>query len=291
MPLVFSPSLRAARDAGQPVVALESAVITHGLPPEAVGEAVRRQFGACREAGAEPAVVAIVRGNLCVGLSETECLELAHAGAVKVSPWNLAATLEGGGFGGTTVAATLIAAALGDIAVASTGGIGGVHEGPTGDVSADLTELGRRRVCVVCGGAKSIVDAAATLERLETLGVPVIGWRSAILAGFLSESAGLPLPGRVVALDALVRLVRRHWELGGFGIVVSQALPRETAIPGAELAAALTGLDDSQPGSGRTPAQLAALRSRLGPPAVRANLALLERNARLAARLARGLAG
>jgi pseudouridine-5'-phosphate glycosidase len=287
--LTLSADLEHAIESGKPVVALESAVITHGLPKPATMDAVRRQWVACAEAGATPAVVAVFDGAVRVGLSLDDCATLAaRTDAVKVSPWNLAAAVTNPGFGGTTVAATIAAAALAGIAVVSTGGIGGVHPGREGqDVSADLTELSRHAVCVVCAGPKSTLDAGATLERLETLGVPVIGWRSSLLAGFLATSAGLRLPVRADSIDELAAIVRVHWELKGAGAVVSQPLPAELAIPIAEL-----GADESAPvrGPDRTPAELSRLQARLGDRVIQANVALLERNAALAGALAVALA-
>jgi pseudouridine-5'-phosphate glycosidase len=270
-----------------PVVALESAVITHGLPKAAALEAVDRQWRACEQAGAVTAIVAVFEGELRVGLSLEDCAALAaRSDAVKVSPWNLAASLAHPGFGGTTVAATVLAAAGAGIAVVSTGGIGGVHPGNGQDVSADLTELGRRPVAVVCAGPKSTLNAAATLERLETLGVPVIGWRSGLLAGFLATSAGLRLPVRVETVEELAALVRGHWDLGGAGLVVSQPLPADLAIPWSELAGDATG---AERGPDRTPAELARLQARLGGRVIEANTSVLERNASLAAALAAAL--
>ena len=282
--LRIAPAVAEAIQSGTPVVALESAVITHGLPKAAAMEAVRRQWEACVKAGATPAVIAVFDGTLRVGLTLDECGTLAgRTGAAKVSPWNLAASLERPGFGGTTVAATIVAAARAGIAIVSTGGIGGVHPGDGQDVSADLIELSRRPVAVVCAGPKSTLNAAATLERLETLGVPVVGWRSGLLAGFLATSAGLRLPARADSLEELATLVRRHWELGGAGMVVSQPLPGELAIPLSELTADQAG---AERGPERTPAELARLQARLGDRVIRANTALLERNAVLAAGLA-----
>jgi pseudouridine-5'-phosphate glycosidase len=272
---------------GAAVVALESAVITHGLPKPAAMDAVRRQWDACVKAGAMPAVIAVFGGELRVGLSIDDCAALAaRDDAVKVSPWNLAAALVRPGFGGPTVAATIVAAVRAGIRVVSTGGIGGVHPGDRQDVSSDLTELGRQPVCVVCAGPKSTLDAGATLERLETLGVPVIGWRSSLLAGFLATSAGLRLPIRVETVDDLVSILVRHWELGGAGVVISQPLAGELAIPRSELAG-----DEATTAHGpeRTPAELSRLQARLGDRVIRANVALLERNAALAAAVAAAL--
>ncbi len=288
--LVLAPAVSEAIAASSPVVALESAVITHGLPNATAMDAVRRQFEACAKAGATPAVVAVFDGALRVGLSLDECAVLAErTDAVKVSPWNLAAALAGPGFGGTTVAATIAAAALAGIQVVSTGGIGGVHPGGDGqDVSADLTELSRRAVCVVCAGPKSTLDPGATLEKLETLGVPVIGWRSSLLAGFLATSAGLRLPVRADNVDELASLLAAHWEFGGAGAVVSQPLRGDLAIALADL-----GAEDAATvrGPARTPAELSRLQARLGDRVIRANVAVLERNAALAGSLAAALAG
>jgi pseudouridylate synthase len=280
----IGPEVLAAIGSGTPVVALESAVITHGLPRAAALDAVERQWRECEKAGAVPAVVAVFDGELRVGLSLDDCAALAgRQDAVKVSPWNLAASLERPGFGGTTVAATIMAAHGAGIRIVTTGGIGGVHPGDGLDVSADLTELSRRPVAVVCAGPKSTLNAAATLERLETLGVPVIGWRSGLLAGFLATSAGLRLPTRADSVEELAAQLRRHWELGGAGIVVSQGLPGELAIPLSELTTDETGREH---GPERTPAELARLQARLGDRVIHANIGVLERNAALAAGLA-----
>jgi pseudouridine-5'-phosphate glycosidase len=285
--VTVAPAVREAIAAGAAVVALESAVVTHGLPKPAAIDAVRRQWGACEKAGATPAVVAVFEGTLRVGLTLDECAALAErTDAVKVSPWNLAAALIRPGFGGTTVAATIVAAARAGIRVVSTGGIGGVHPGDAQDVSSDLTELGRQPVCVVCAGPKSTLDAGATLERLETLGVPVIGWRSSLLAGFLATSAGLRVPIRVETLDELVSILAGHWELGGSGVVISQPLAGDLAIPQSELASEEA---TTARGPDRTPAELSQLQARLGDRVIRANIALLERNATLAALLALAL--
>jgi pseudouridylate synthase len=287
--LVVAPRVRDAIAAGSPVVALESAVITHGLPKPAAMDAVRRQWAACEKAGATPAVIAVFEGGLRIGLTADDCAALAERpDAVKVSPWNLASALTSPGFGGTTVAATVVAATLAGIQVVSTGGIGGIHPGGNGqDVSADLTELSRRPVCVVCAGPKSTLDAEATLERLETLGVPVIGWQSSLLAGFLATSVGLRLPIRADSLDELASILGAHWELGGSGAVVSQPLPGDLAIPLSEL-----GPDEAAPvrGADRTPIELSRLQVRLGERVIQANVALLERNAALAGALAAALA-
>jgi len=289
MPIAIAPEVQTALRSGRAVVALESAVITHGLPRGAALEAVQRQWDACIAAGAVPAEVAVFEGRLLVGLSLAECATLAdHGNAVKVSPWNIAASLKKPGFGGTTVAATVAAAALAGIRVLSTGGIGGVHPGDVNDVSADLTELGKNPVCVVCAGPKSTLDRVATLEHLETLGVAVVGWRSVEMAGFLAESSGIRLPASVDTVEDMVPLLREHWALTGAGVVLCQALPAQLAIPSAELAAVAESGDER--GGARTPAELKRLQERLGSRVIDANVALLEQNASLAARIAVALA-
>lgn len=286
--LEIAPEVAVALRAGRPVVALESAVFTHGLPAEAGREALRRQWQACGEHGVVPAVIGVHDGRLRVGLNATQTEELvSHAGVAKVSPWNLAAALHRPGYGGATVAATLMACARAGITVTSTGGIGGVHPGDVEDVSADLLELSRRPVCVVCAGPKSVLDVRRTVERLETLGVPILGWRSDRLAGFYRPLTDLAVVARAETVRELADMVRDHWSLGGTGVLVSQPLPDELAIPEAELESALDTLDDgSASGWAVTPTQLATLRERLGPAVIEANLALLGRNASLAARLA-----
>src|SRR2546429_3226557 len=207
--LTVSTLVRDAIASGAAVVALESAVITHGLPKSAAIDAVRQQWDACEKASATPAVVAVFDGQLRVGLTVDECAALAgRADAVKVSPWNLAAAMVSPGFGGTTVAATIVAATRAGIRVVSTGGIGGVHPGDGQDVSSDLTELGRQPVCVVCAGPKSTLDAGATLERLGKPGAPAIRWRSSVPAGFLATAARRRLPPPADSVGELATMLR-----------------------------------------------------------------------------------
>ena len=289
--LLVSDEVTAAIAARRGVVALESAVLTHGLPPEAAADAVRRQRLACEAEGAVPAVVGILDRRLRVGLSDADCRTLAERpGAGKASGWNLAGVLDTPGFGGTTVAATVRAASLAGIRVVATGGLGGVHRGSPPDVSGDLAELAARQVCVVCSGPKSILDVAATVERLETLGIPLVGWQSDRVAGFLAASTDVPVAARVDTLPALARLCATHWDLGGAGLVVSRPLEGERAVPPAAMARALESLGEAGQGGRRTPAELERLRTRLGRVAIDANLALLEANARLAGALAVTLA-
>lgn len=285
--------VRAALARGDAVVALESTVLTHGLAHPANLELGRRLEAAVSEEGAVPATVGVVDGTLVVGVDDDELARLAGGGAEKATTWNLAGLAAKGADAGTTVAATLHAAAATGVGVFATGGIGGVHDAPF-DESADLAALARTRVVTVCSGPKSVLDAAATLERLETAGVTVVGWRSDRLAGFLSPTTDLPVPVRADTVDELAAIARAHAALGlPGGVLVSR--PQEDGIPEPRVrawideairAAAAQGVR----GKDVTPFLLADLAERSGGETVEVNLRLLEGNARLAARLARALA-
>lgn len=282
-----------ALGAGRPVVALESTVLTHGLPRPANLELAVRLERVVAEGGALPATVGVVDGRLRVGLDRGELERLATEQVDKASPWNLGAVVARAGCAGTTVATTLHAAAAVGIEVFATGGIGGVHH-EAYDESADLAALARYPVVTVSAGPKSVLDAAATLERLETLGVPVVGWRSDHLAGFHVGETDLPLPARADTLEELAAAFRAHRTLGlPGGMLVSQ--PVTDGLDPAALHAWLQGAHaDARArgvrGKGVTPALLAALAERSDGETVTINLRLLEANARLAAALAGVLA-
>ena len=279
--------------AGRPVVALESTVLTHGLPRPANLELARRLEEAVAEGGALPATVGVVDGRLRVGLEAAELQRLAAEPVDKASPWNLAAIVARHDSAGTTVATTLHAAAAAGIEVFATGGIGGVHR-EAYDESADLAALARYPVVTVSAGPKSVLDAAATLERLETLGVPVVAWRSDRLAGFHVAETDLPLPARADTVHDLAATFRAHRALGlPGGLLVSQ--PVTDGLDPDTLRTWVEGaLADARAGGVRgkhvTPALLAALAERSGGETVAINLRLLEANARLAAALAVTLA-
>jgi pseudouridine-5'-phosphate glycosidase len=287
--------VREALRAGDPVVALESSVVAHGLPaPE--GAAASRACGrAVREGGAVPAVVAILGGKLVIGAEDDEVESLGRSRAVaKAGARDVAALLAAGRDAGTTVSATCAAAALVGIRFLATGGIGGVHRASAGsgawDVSADLAELARSPVCVVSAGPKAILDVPATAEVLETLGIPVIGWRTSELPAFWSASSGVTLDHRVETADDAARLLDLHWSaLRRTGILLAVAPPDpmsraevEEAVATAEVEASRLGIA----GQARTPHLLAAVSRLTGGRTLRANLALLEENARVAARVA-----
>jgi pseudouridine-5'-phosphate glycosidase len=297
--LIVAAPVRDALAAGRPVVALESTLISHGFAPPMNLEAARGAEAAVRAGGAEPATVAVRDGRLLVGLSEAELEALAGAPAPrKASRATLALALAEGGWAGTTVSATMIAAHLAGIRIFATGGIGGVHRGgaQTLDISADLDELARTPVLVVCAGPKSMLDVDLTLEYLETRGVPVLGWGTTELAGFYARSSGRTLVGSVADGAHAARVARGHWDLGlGSGIVICAPLPEEFALPREEAERAIAqAVEDAATagvhGPAATPFVLARVAELTDGRSVRANLALIENNARVAAQIATALA-
>jgi len=303
--LVLSDEVRQALSAGRPVVALESTLISHGLPyPQNVAVA-RASESAVRTAGSTPATVAIHAGRILVGLDEAalEALATAPAGSVlKAARPSLAAALAGGGWAATTVSATMIAAAAAGIRVFATGGIGGVHRGAFGagatlDVSSDLEELARTAVAVVCAGPKAILDLAQTLEYLETRGVPVVAIGQDEVPGFYSTSSGIRAPHVVPDVAAAARLVATHLWLGlGSGILLCTPVPADVALPLADARAAIEqALADAGAagihGPATTPWLLARIAELTTGASIRANTALIENDARVAGLLAVALAG
>jgi len=297
--LDLRPAVREALAAGRPVVALESTVIAHGLPwPDSL-ETARAMLAAVREGGALPAVVGVAGGRLVVGLDDAEVERFARRGreVAKVSRRDLAAALAGGGDGATTVAATMLAAARAGIRLFATGGIGGVHreaEGTSFDVSADLAELGRTPVCVVASGAKSILDLPRTLETLESLGVPVVGYGVERFPTFYSRDGALPLNASVADAAQAAALLRRQWELELGGLLLANPVPEDQAIPTAEIEAWLAeALEEAAAegvtGPAVTPFLLSRLHARSGGRTLAANRALLLANARVAGAVAAAL--
>ncbi len=303
-PIRISEEVRAALAAARPVVALETSVIAQGLPPPDNLEAARRQAAAVRAAGAVPAHIAVLGGALVVGASEADLARLGDPGRrpAKAAARDLAPLLASGRDAGTTVSATAFAAARAGIRVFATGGIGGVHrvapgEPPAGagDVSADLPELARTRVCVVSAGPKAILDLAATAEAIETLGIPALGWRTAELPAFYTDGSGVPLEHRVDDAAAVARVLRLHWEgLGRTeGVLVlvppPEPMPREF-VEAAIVAALADARARAVRGKAVTPFLLEAVARATQGLARRANLALLERNAAVAGEIAAALA-
>lgn len=285
--------IQAARERGGAVVALESSVLAQGLLPPHNREAATRMMRAVETAGATPVVTAVVRGVPSFGL-EHDDLErfLARDGVRKVSARDLGVCMADGADGATTVAATLAFCALGGIEVFATGGIGGVHRDAPFDESADLVELARTPVIVVCAGAKSILDLPATLERLETLGVPVVGYGTDELPGFFSVTTGLRLSARLDTPAAIARAWRAHRAFGRTSaMLVVQPPPADDAIPVDVVETATRAAVDAAAragvrGAAVTPFLLADIQQRTAGRSVQANLALLENNARLAGSIA-----
>ncbi len=294
----YSDEVARARAANRPLVALETTVVTHGLPhPDGVNAALALEADV-REAGAVPATIGVLDGRVHVGLSREQLERLATApGVAKLNLSNFAAVLAAGAAGSTTVAATMFAAHRAGIGVFATGGIGGVHRdaSESGDVSADLTALSSLPVAVVCAGAKAILDLPRTVEMLETLGVPVLGLGTDEFPAFYRRESGLPVDRRFDSVEALAEAVRSHFELGfGTGVVVANPIPGTDEMPLELYARALRhALDDAVTegirGRAVTPFLLERMRAVTGGESVRANLALLRNNARVAAKLAAAL--
>jgi pseudouridylate synthase len=300
--LVVAPDVTAALADGRPVVALESTLISHGLPYPSNLEVARASEAAVRESGAVPATVAIHDGRLLVGLDDAalEALATAPAGSVrKAARPSLAVALATGGRAATTVSATMIAAHAAGIRVFATGGIGGVHRGalgggaasPTFDISSDLEELGRTAMAVVCAGPKAILDVPATLEYLETHGVPVVTIGQAELPGFYARSSGLPSPQTAPDVASAAAIARVHLELGLGGILVCVPAPEAEALPGdvardaierAVREAEKAGIH----GPATTPWLLARIAAITNGASVRANTALIVHDALIAGQLA-----
>jgi pseudouridine-5'-phosphate glycosidase len=302
--LDVAPDVARALAARAPVVALESTLISHGLPYPANLEVAIAAGQAVRDAGAIPATIAIRDGRILVGLSDGALLALATAadGTVqKAARPSLAAALQRQGWAATTVSATMIAAHAAGIHTFATGGIGGVHlAGPGGtswDVSSDLEELARTPVAVVCAGPKAILDVAATLEVLETRGVPVVVVGQSDLPGFFARSAGVRAPISVVDEAAAAALVATHLGLGlGSGILVCVPVPEAEALPEDVVRDAVSqAVADADTKGIAGPALTPWLLSRIGEltdgASIRANTALIANNAAVAARLAVALAG
>jgi pseudouridylate synthase len=233
--LAVSPEVAEAVAAGRPVVALETTVVTHGLPAPLGVQTAAAMQEAVRAAGAVPALIGILDGQVRVGLTAGELDHLAATpGVVKVNLGNLASTVATGHAGSTTVAATIAIAHQAGIGVMATGGIGGVHRdvNETGDVSADLTALARFPVAVVCSGAKSVLDLPRTVEALETLGVPVYGMATDRFPAFHRRDSGLALDQRFDRIEDLAAAVRAHRELGlGTGVLVANPVPEKDEMP------------------------------------------------------------
>lgn len=293
MDFVFSRAAAAARREGRPIVALESTLITHGLPYPLNLETALRLEQLVIEGGAVPATIALLNGAVHIGLEPAALEVLAVSKEVrKCSRRDLPIALARREPGSTTVAATMLLAHRAGIRVFATGGIGGVHRGHPFDISADLEELGRTPVTVVCAGAKAILDLPLTLEALETRGVTVVGYGCDAFPGFYSRSTGLPVDTRCDSPDEVAALMQARDALGlSAGLLVCAPVPEAAEVPAAEIesaiAAALADAErDGIRGKAVTPFLLARVSALTGARSQTANRALLENNARIAAAIA-----
>ena len=295
----YAPEVAAAQAAGTPIVALESTIITHGMPYPQNVEAARQVEKTIRDNGAVPATIAVIAGQLHIGLTDAQLDTLGQAtGVAKLSRADMAACIASGGTGATTVAATMIAARLAGIEVFATGGIGGVHRGAehSFDISADLQELSQTAVTVVAAGAKAILDLPKTLEVLETFGVPVIAYGQDALPAFWSRVSDLKAPLRMDDAASIAKAHRMRAALGvPGGQLVANPIPADAEIPAATLApiieqalseAEAQGID----GKSVTPFLLGRIFELTKGASLDANIALVLNNARLAAEIARNLA-
>ena len=298
--LLFSPEVAAARNAGLPVVALESTIISHGMPYPQNVQTAREVEQIIRDAGAVPATIAIIDGKICVGLNDEQLERLGTAkDAIKVSRRDLAYVLSQKLLGATTVAATMICAELAGIEVFVTGGIGGVHRGAetSFDISADLQELAATNVAVVCAGVKSILDIGLTLEYLETHGVPVVSVGQPGFPAFFTRESGFQADFQLDTPEQQAAFIRAKWQLGlEGGVVVSNPVPSESAMPKEEIdritEQALQEADaQGVTGKAVTPFLLARIKELTGGRSLATNIALVKHNALIGARLAVALNG
>ena len=295
--LRFHPEVLEALNRHRPVVALESTLITHGLPYPVNQDVALGMEEAVREAGAVPATIAVLKGRITVGLEPGQLAYLAQARNVrKCSRRDFPIVLAQGGDGGTTVAGTMIVAHMAGIRVFATGGIGGVHRGHPFDVSADLMELAQTPVAVVCAGAKAILDLPLTLETLETHGVPVVGYQCSTFPAFYTRDSGLPLDVRCDTPEEVAAILRSRDALGfPTGTLIATPVPAEHELP-AEVAeqAIAQALREAEArgvrGKEVTPFLLARVSELTHEESRTANVALLKNNARAAAQIAGALA-
>ncbi len=290
------PPVRQALERGEPIVALESTVLTHGIPRPTNLEIAWELEDRIRQAGASPATIAVLDGRFVVGLEGDELEQVCRRPDMyKLNRRDLAPAAALHWSGGTTVSATMIVAQAAGIRVFATGGIGGVHRGTTGDVSSDLTELTRTSMAVVCSGAKAILDIPRTLEWLETAGVPVVGWKTDTFPEFFSVGGRFPVSARVDTAAEAARLIEAQ-EGTGCGMLLCIPCPRDDAVPSETVDRALEEAERQAAaaaiaGKDLTPFLLARLVELTGGGTLRANLALLRNNAAVAAEIAVALVG
>ncbi|MEO5806168.1 pseudouridine-5'-phosphate glycosidase [Devosia sp.] len=297
--LSISAEVKQALAAGKPVVALESTIITHGMPYPQNLEMAKNVEAVVRKHGAVPATIAIMDGRFAVGVSGEDLERLAMEGgkAAKASRRDVASILVQGGLAGTTVATTMQIAALAGIKVFATGGIGGVHRGAedTFDISADLEELSRTPVAVVCAGAKSILDIAKTLEVLETNGVPVIGYQTNDFPAFWARQSGYKVDHRFDSAEDIAKVVALQGDMGMGGVLIANPIPEGDALEAsaieARIAEAIAGAEkEGVSRKALTPFLLNRIFELTGGKSLVANIALVENNAMVASKIAVALA-
>ena len=294
--LKISPAVQKALDEGRPVLALESTIISHGMPYPQNLETARLCEAEARKHGVEPATVAIIHGKLCAGLTDEELEYLAKAGpkVAKASRRDLPILAARGADGATTVAATMIVAAMAGIRVFATGGIGGVHRGAevTMDISADLEELARTPVAVVCAGAKSILDLGLTLEYLETKGVPVLGYRTETLPAFYTDESDFKVDYRMDSPEEIAAAVTAQRDMGyPGGMLITNPIPYQYAMPKDVIDAAINqalaeAKEQGVKGKATTPFLLARVCELTGGESLKSNIKLVLNNVALGAQIA-----
>ena len=297
--LKISPAVQKALDEGRPVIALESTIISHGMPYPQNLETARMCEAEARKYGVEPATVAVIHGQLCAGLTDEELEYLARTGpkVTKASRRDLPILVARKADGATTVAATMIIAAMAGIKVFATGGIGGVHRGAetTMDISADLEELAETPVAVVCAGAKSILDLGLTLEYLETKGVPVLGYRTKTLPAFYTYESDFEVDYRMDSPQEIADAIRAQRGMGyPGGMLITNPIPAEYAMPKATIDAAieqalLEAGEQGIKGKATTPFLLARVCELTGGESLKSNIMLVLNNVALASQIAASL--
>jgi len=294
----IAPEVRIALDLGTPIVALESTVITHGLPRPQNLELARDMEKNVRDSGATPATVALLDGQIRIGLSDEELIRLSETeSTLKVSHRDFATAIVKKANGVTTVAGTMFAANMAGIKVFATGGIGGVHKESPFDISTDLRSLAEIPTIVVCAGAKAILDLPATLEYLETMGVPVVGYQTDEFPAFYSRESGLGVSVRLDSPKEIADFAHAHWNLGmKGGILVTNPVPETDAISMSEMEpiiakASIEAIKRGIHGQKLTPFLLGRISELTEGKSLRTNLALLLNNARLAAQIAEAMSG
>jgi len=294
----IAPEVRIALDLGAPIVALESTVITHGLPRPQNLELARDMEKNVRDSGATPATVALLDGQIRIGLSDEELVRLSDADStLKVSHRDFATAIVKKANGGTTVAGTMFAANMAGIKVFATGGIGGVHKESSFDISTDLHALAEIPMIVVCAGAKAILDLPATLEYLETMGVPVVGYQTDEFPAFYSRESGLGVSVRLDSPKEIAEFAQTHWNLGmRSAVLVTNPVPETESISKSEMEpiiakASAEAIQQGIHGQKLTPFLLSRISELTVGKSLRSNLALLLNNARLAAQIAEAMSG